>query len=67
MSFHVEGPKTEMAREPTVESLDTRNLEAESIGSRAERMEGSVKLKTVTNIRPMTCICWTTSFMDAHG
>ena len=28
-SFHVEGPKSEKVREPTVESLGTRNLEAD--------------------------------------
>ena len=28
-SFHVEGPKTEKVREPTVGSLGTRNLEAD--------------------------------------
>ena len=36
-SFHVEGPKTEKAREPTVEiESGARNLEAESARSRAE-------------------------------
>ena len=45
-SFHVDGPKTEKVREPTVE----RNLEAESIRSGAESTGGCVKLKTVTEI-----------------
>ena len=49
-SFHVDGPKTEKAREPTVES-GARNLEAESIRSRAESAIRCVKLKTVTEIR----------------
>ena len=52
MSFHVDGPKTEKAREPTVESLVRGlNLEAESIRSRVESTGGCVKLKTVTEIR----------------
>ena len=34
-SFHVDGPKSEKAREPAVES-DSRNLEADSIRSRPE-------------------------------
>ena len=51
-SFHVDGLKTEKAREPTVESLvSARNLEAESIRSGAESTGGCVKLKTVTEIR----------------
>ena len=33
--FHIEWPKTEKAREPAVEKSGTRNLEAESIRSRA--------------------------------
>ena len=49
-SFHVEGPKTEKAREPSGES-GTKNLEAESIRGRAESKGGCVKLKTVTEIR----------------
>ena len=49
-SFHVEGPKTEKARESAVESL-VRDLEAESIRSRAESTEGCVKLETFTEIR----------------
>ena len=44
-SFHVDGLKTEKVLEPTVES-GARNLEAESIRSRAESMGGCVKLKT---------------------
>ena len=52
ISFHVDGPKTEKAREPTVESLVRGlNLEAESIRSRVESTGGCVKLKTVTEIR----------------
>ena len=45
--FHVQGLKTEKAREPTVESLGGRNLEAERV-SEAERTvrEGDVELKT---------------------
>ena len=51
-SFHVDGPKTQKAREPTAEiESGARNLEAESIRSRAERTRGCVKLKTVTEIR----------------
>ena len=51
-SFHVDGPKTEKAREPTVESLvSARNLEAGSIRSGAESTGGCVKLKKVTKIR----------------
>ena len=49
-SFHVDGPKTEKAREPTVES-GVRNLEAESIRNGAETTAGCVKLKIVTEIR----------------
>ena len=49
-SLHVDGSKTEKVREPTVES-GARNLEAESIRSRAESTGGCVKLKTVTEIR----------------
>ena len=44
------GPKTEMARERTVESR-ARNLEAESIRNRTDSMGRCVKLKTVTEIR----------------
>ena len=45
-SFYAEGPKTEKAREPTVDSTyGTRNLEAESIRSRAESTGGSVKFR----------------------
>ena len=50
-SFHVDGPKTEKAREPTVESL-VRGIWRLRV-SKAERRvrEGvSVKLKTVTEI-----------------
>ena len=50
-SFHVDGPKPEKAREPTVESLGARNLEAESVRSGAESTGGRVKLKTATGIR----------------
>ena len=35
-SFHVEGPKTERAREPRVESLGATNLETGRIRGRAE-------------------------------
>ena len=49
-SFHVDGPKTVKAREPTVESLVRGMLEAESMSSRAESTGGCVKLKTVTEI-----------------
>ena len=49
-SFHVDGPTIEKARKPTVES-GARNLEAESIRTRAESTEGCVKLKTVTEVR----------------
>ena len=42
---NVDGQKTEKAWEPTLES-GVRNLEAESIKSRAESMGGCVKLKT---------------------
>ena len=49
-SFHVDGPKTEKAREPKVES-GARNLEAVSIRSRAKSTGGCVNLKTVTEIR----------------
>ena len=44
-SFHVDGPKTEKAREPTVES-GVRNLEAESMKSRAESTGDSHRDKT---------------------
>ena len=49
-SLHVDGRKTEKAREPIVES-GARNLEAESIKGRAESTGGCVKLKTVSEIR----------------
>ena len=49
-SFHVDGSKTEKAREPTVES-GARNLEAGSIRSGDESTGGLVKLKTITEIR----------------
>ena len=42
--FHVDGPKTEKARKPTVESV------VRGIRSRAESTGGCVKLKTVTEI-----------------
>ena len=48
-SFHIDGPKTEKAREPTVES-GARNLVAGSMRSRAESTGGCVKLNTVTEI-----------------
>ena len=50
---HVDGlgPKTEKAREPTVAGESgARNLEADSIRSRAESPGGCVKLKRVTEI-----------------
>ena len=50
MSFHVDGPKSEKAGTNNAESR-ARNLEAESIRSRAESAGGCVKLKTVTEIR----------------
>ena len=51
-SFHVDGPKTQKAREPTMDiESGAKNLEAESIRSRAESTRGCVKLKTVTEIR----------------
>ena len=40
-SFHVDGLKTEMVQEPTMES-GVRNLEVESIRSRVESMGGCV-------------------------
>ena len=49
-SFHVDQPKTKKVCKPKVES-GARNLEAESIRSRAESMGGCVKLKIVTEIR----------------
>ena len=49
-SFHVDQPKTKKVCKPKVES-GARNLEAESIRSRAESTGGCVKLKTVTEIR----------------
>ena len=50
--FHVDGPKTEKARELIVEiESGARNLEAESMRSRAESTGGCVKLRTVTEIR----------------
>ena len=43
--FHVDGPKTEKARELIVEiESGARNLEAESMRSRAESTGGCVKL-----------------------
>ena len=48
-SFHVDGPETEKAREPTVESL-VRGIWRLRISSRAESTGGCVKLKTVTEI-----------------
>ena len=52
-SFHVDGPKTEKARKPTVETGKSGawNLEAESIRSGTESTGGCVKLKAVTEIR----------------
>ena len=56
--FHVDGPKTEKAREPAVESLTWGigggggwGVGGESIRSRAVREGGCVKLKTVTELR----------------
>ena len=58
-SFHVDGPKTQKAREPTMDiesaKTDLNRLEAESIRSRAESTRGCVKLKTVTEIRAEQC------------
>ena len=49
---HVDGPKTEKARELIVEiESGARNLEAESMRRRAESTGGCVKLRTVTEIR----------------
>jgi len=54
-SFQVEGPKTEKAREPTLESLVRGiSVEAESIRSREESTGGCVKLKTVTTTTTTT-------------
>ena len=51
-SFHVEGPKTEKAREPTVEiKSGARNLESESTRSRTESTGWCVKLSTLTEIQ----------------
>ena len=53
-SFHVEGPKTEKAREPAVGSLvrGISRLRAITFNrSRAEIKGGCVKLKKVTEIR----------------
>ena len=50
MSFHVDGPKSEKAGTNNAESR-ARNLEAESIRSRAESAGGCVKLKTIAEIR----------------
>ena len=49
--LHVEGLKTEKAREPNRRKFNMRNLETESIRSRAESTGGCVKLKTDTEIR----------------
>ena len=49
-SFHVEGPNTYKAREPTVKS-GTSNLEAESIRSRTESTGRCAKSKLFTDIR----------------
>ena len=49
-SFYVDGPKTQKARELTMES-SARNLEVESIRSRAESTGGCVNLKIVADIR----------------
>ena len=43
--LHVEGLKTEKAQEPNRRKFNTRNLETESIRSRAESTGGCVKLK----------------------
>ena len=50
-SFHIEGPKTEKAREPTVESLvrGLRRLRVSETGQKSAT--GCVKLKTLTEIR----------------
>ena len=51
-SFHVDGPKTEKAREPTVESL-VRGIWRLRVSEAERRVEtrGCVKLKTVTEVR----------------
>ena len=48
-SFHVEGPKTEKGAGTSSGKSGTKNLEAESIRSRAESTGRCVKLKTVTD------------------
>ena len=50
-SFHVDGLKTEKAWGTNSGESGVKNLEAESIRSRAESMGRFVKLKTVTEIR----------------
>ena len=51
-SFHVDGPKTEKAQEPTVESL-VRGIWRLRVSEAERRVEtrGCVKLKTVTEVR----------------
>ena len=56
-SFHVEGPKTEKAREPTVESLAPGIWRLSSFKSRAENTGGCVELKTVAEYKPELCTC----------
>ena len=50
-SFHVDGLKTEKAWGTNSGESGVKNLEAESIGSRAESAGRCVKLKIVTEIR----------------
>ena len=51
----MEGPKTEKVWEPTVIGMSrTRNLETDSIRSRAERTGWCVRLHTVIEIRRIT-------------
>ena len=50
-SFHVDGPKNGKGAATNSGHSGARNLDTESLRSRAESTGGCVKLKTVTEIR----------------